>query len=247
VDALGSSGSIAAHRALVAMLKRGKQEPVLLKVAAIALSRTQRPSAASIEGLSALLDAPGLATQATYGLGTTIRRLREGHQEERAAPLVKLLVERLNTTTDPVQQVTLLRAIANSGHPAAFPSVAPLLSVSNPEIRAAALEALQLMAHPEVDAILARAATEDPAQNVRAAATRAARLRRPLPALREPITRTARSDANPHVRLSALHTLTTWLSIDPTLEPVIRDIATHEREQPIRVAATNALTRLTSQ
>src|SRR5262249_26568698 len=77
LDALGSSGSVEAQRALADITRRRQLDPVAVRVAAIALSRTPRPSQVSIDGLIGLLDVPGLRIQALYGLGTAARRLRE--------------------------------------------------------------------------------------------------------------------------------------------------------------------------
>ena len=95
IDALGSSGTVEAHRALVAILKARKLDPVRLKVAAIALSRTQHPTRESVEGLQALLDVPGLRIQAMYGLGTSIRQLRAAGEEAEAERLLPIIVDRL--------------------------------------------------------------------------------------------------------------------------------------------------------
>jgi hypothetical protein len=241
IDALGSSGLVEAHRALVAMLKARKLDRVRLKVAAIALSRTQRPTRESIEGLRAALDVPGLRIQAMYGIGTSIRHLREAGDEAQAERLLAIIVDRLRRSRDPVETVTALRAIANSGHEKAFSAVEPWFASDNGGIRSSAMEALQLMKHPRVDAVLAEHIGGDTFIDARVGALRAAHLRPSSPALEQAAIRCAQTDKAPSVRLGAVRALEGWLPARPSLLPILQAIAEHETHEAVRAQARNAV------
>ena len=241
IDALGSSGLPQAHRALVGILKARKVDAVRLKVAAIALSRTQRPSRDSVEGLQALLDVPGLRIQALYGIGTAVRQLRAAGDAAQADRLLPIILDRLRDSRGPVETVTALRAIANSGHEKAFSAVEPLFASDNSDIRSSAMEALQLMNHPRVDAVLAEHIAGDQYIDTRLAALRAAHLRSPSPALEQAAIKAAQRDEVPGVRLGAVRALEGWMPARPSLLPVLQAIADNEKHDGVRAQARNAV------
>ena len=240
IDALGSSGAPAGQKALADLLREQKLPGDQLRFAAIALSRTPRPTEAATAGLAALLDTRGLRVQAMYGLGTAVRRLREAGDERRAKQTLDIILGRLRNAKGS-ELVTALRAIANSGHEDAFPLVEPHLKADDDEVRAAAVESLQLIKLDRADAEIARALVDDKSHRVRLAAGRAARLRQPTPALEAAVAKTARDDANPNVRLGALRVLTAWLHVQPSLRAVVEQIAEQETQQAIRAEARAAL------
>lgn len=241
IDALGAAGTPEAHRVLGRVLAANRLDPVRLKIAALALSRTQHPTAESIEGLRSLLDVPALRTQAMYGLGTSVRRLREAGDEPRAEQILQIILDRLQRTKDPLVIVTALRAIANSGHEKAFSAVERQLASADSEVRGAASEALQLMPDPRVDAKLAARIADDSVIEVRVAALRAARLRTPSPLIEKAVIQSARTDATPAVRLGAVRALERWMLARPSLRPVLEDIAAHETHDSVRAEARSAL------
>ena len=241
IDALGSSGTVEAHRALVGILKARKLDPVRLKVAAIALSRTQHPTRESVAGLQALLDVPGLRIQAMYGLGTSIRQLRAAGEEGEAERLLAIVVDRLRRSRDAVETVTALRAIANSGHEKAFPAVESFFASSDNTVRASALEALQLMNHPRADAVLAEHIAGDSVIDARLGALRAAHLRQPSPAVEQAAIKAAQTDAAPGVRLEAVRVLQGWMRARPSLRPILQAIADNETHEGVRAQARNAV------
>jgi len=241
LDALGSSSSPKGHKALASLIRGGKLNPTQRKVAAIALSRTPRPSAESVKALRGLLSSPDLHAQALLGMGTSCRRLREAGDEQRALALLDVIIDRLQRTSDVTEQVILLRAIANAGMDQAYPVVEPLLSDKNDELRAAAVESLQLMERKEAERALVRSLTTDQTAEVRLAVTRAARLRKPSPTLEHSMVQTAHGDNNPHVRLGALRALVKWLRVRPELKAAIVEIAQRDKEETIQVEAKAAL------
>jgi hypothetical protein len=241
IDALGSSGVPEAHRALVGILRAHKLDAVKLKVAAIALSRTQHPTRESLDGLQAMLDVPGLRVQAMYGIGTSIRQLRAAGDEAQAERLLPIILDRLRRTHDVVETVTALRAIANSGHEKAFSAVEPFFASENSDVRAAAMEALQLMKHPRADAVLAEHIASDHFVEVRMAALRAVHLRPPSQTIEQAAIRSAQSDAAPGVRLGAVRALAGWLPLRPSLRPILQAIADAETHEGVRAEARGAV------
>ncbi|HYO93626.1 MAG TPA: HEAT repeat domain-containing protein [Polyangiaceae bacterium] len=234
LDALGSSGSADAQSALLKLIRERKLEPSAEKLATISLTRAVRPTADTLAGMVELLDVPRLKTQATYGLGTAVRRLREAGEEQRARAVLDIVLARLQKATSAIGQITALRAIANSGHEAAYPLVEPLLAASDDEVRAAAVESLQIMQLPAADRQLGRSLTSDSNQSVRLAAARAIRLRAMTPELESAALTTGRSDADPHVRLAAIRILASWAPDHPKLRTQLRELAAGEKEEAIR-------------
>jgi HEAT repeat protein len=241
IDALGASGSADAQAALVRLIQSDKLSPVLQKSATISLSRSDRPSKQSVAGLEALLEVPTLHVQAMYGLGTSVRHLREAGDEKLARRVLDLIIARLDNAKGTVEQVTALRAIANSGHDAAFPKLQPLLKSPNDEVRAAAVEALQVMNVPQAGGLLADSILHDQAVSVRLAGLRAALVHASSPGLTQAVVSAAHADPEPHVRLGALQLLIAWLPMQPKLRAEIERIEREDKEQDIRRAAAESL------
>lgn len=236
LDALGSASAAQGHETLGALLQEGVLDATGARVAAIALSRTPRPTAASIAVLKNLLADPKQGTQALLGLGTTVRRLGEQGDDAQASQLLALVVERLGSATDDATRVTALRAIANSANARAFDKVTPFFSNERPEIRVAAVEAVRLMQHPAVDARLA-SAMRDPRVDVRVAAVEAPRRRTPTDTLLAGVRAAAQSDGDAHVRLAAVNTLLEWLPAKPELRGLLAQIAKQDSVDDVKQAA----------
>jgi HEAT repeat protein len=245
LDALGASGHPEAQRALAGFLTSAKPaaaDEKQLRIAAIALSQTPSPTPEATATLVKLLDVKGLRIQALYGLGTHVNRLRAEGKAERAKEVLGIILGKLKVADDPVELVTALRGVANSGHEDAFPAVEPLLTSTDDEVRAAAVESLQEMRHPRADAIVARALSSDKASAVRRAAARAALLRTPTAELVAAAKATATSDKNPLIRLGALGVLRAYLPTVPELRSVIASVAESDKEEAIRREAAGILT-----
>lgn len=243
ISALGSAGSNEAHSALERIVRTKSLDAQWRRSAAISLSRTPTPSAQSTAVLESLLEDPTLGTQAAYGLGTSVRRLRELGDEDGAEKLMGLLLQRLNEASDPLAQVTLLRAIANSGHEAAFPAVQPFLVAKNDQVRASALEAVRLIKLPEAERALISALGGDPVKKVRLAAVQSLAVRARTANLEAAVTRAALNDAAPHVRLAAVELLGQWLEDAPSLRAPLQQVATTDAEEQIRKRAQSLLGR----
>jgi hypothetical protein len=242
IDALGSSGSPAAHAALHQLAVDKKLDATLRKVASIALSQTSRPTLESVKGLQSSLEDPVLGRQALYGLGTAVRKLIESGQLAQADQVMALVLERLAGAKTTIELVTALRAVANSGYDAALPKVQPHLGSANEEVRAAAVEALQLIHVPAAQQAIAELLAEDPTRLVREAACRAARHHTPAPALERAVVHAATLDKDGHVRLAAVRLLAQWLRERPSLRQTLTQVAASQKEEDsIRQEARKAL------
>lgn len=241
IDALGSSGDARAQKALYDLIKTGKLDPTLRKLAAISLSRAQHPTEATITALVELLSDRPLRIQAMYGLGTCIRRLREGGEEARAKRALDVVLGSLVTAGDNIAKITALRAVANSGHEAALPAVTPFLQVEDEEVRAAAVESLQIMQLPQIDALLARSLGSDKSSIVRLAAARAFLPRKHSAELEAAAASAALADTDGHVRLGALRALGGWLPAHPAIRQSISRVAASEKQESIRKEAESLL------
>ena len=242
MDALGASGSGEAQQALVDLIRGGKLDAKYQKAAAIALSRSEAPTKQGIEGLKAMLEIAGLRVQALYGLGTTVRHLREHGDEKGARRVLDFILARLAAAQSDAQKITALRAIANSGHEAALPALRPFLTSTNAQLRAAAVEALQVMNVPEAAPLIADSIAHDASPDVRQAALRAAFVHEPSALVSQSVVTAAHADAEPHVRLQALQLLIAWLPAEPRLRPDVERVASEDQQAEIRRAATDALT-----
>jgi hypothetical protein len=242
IDALGSSGDPRAQKALYDLIKTGKLDPTLRKLAAISLSRAQHPTEATITALVELLEDRPLRIQAMYGLGTCIRRLREEGEEKRAKRALDVVLGSLATAGDTIAKITALRAVANSGHEAALPAVTPYLQSEEEELRAAAVESLQIMELPQIDGVLARSLGSDRSSLVRLAAVRAFLPRKHSQELETAAGAAALADTDGHVRLGALRALGGWLAVRPAIRETIARAAAAEKQESIRKEAASLLT-----
>ena len=166
--------------------------------------------------------------------------LAEQGDEAQASQLLALVVERLESAGDDATRVTALRAIANSTNAKAFSKVVPFLSNERAEIRVAAIDALRLMQHPEVDARL-QSAMHDERVNVRIAAVEAASRRAPADPLRAAVLALAQTEREPHVRLAAVKTLVAWLPSKPELRAALAQIGKTDSVDDIKKEVNLAL------
>jgi hypothetical protein len=241
LDALSASGAPTAQRAMLALLPNKHLAAKPRRMLIISLSRAQKPTRETTDALVRLLSDSSSRTQAMYGLGTCIRRLRSDGEARRARQLLDVVLAKLDQADSTVARVTALRALANAGDELAFPKVEPLLGSEDEEVRAAAVESLQLVNLPQAVTALADALTKDPSREVRLAATRAMFAHEPSAPLVLATRTVAQKDQNAHVRLSAVRALGAWLTARPELRDVLTGIAETDSEQQIRDVAQSAL------
>jgi len=240
LDALSSAGSPQAQGALVSLMNDAKSKPGLQSAAAFSLTRTDNATAATVTALQGHIGAnDALRVHALFGLGTIARHLREAGEIARADAIVSTLVQALGQAASPTHKVEVLRGIANSGNAIAFSAVKPLLGDRTPKVHAAAIEAMRLMAHPEVDAILAQAATQ-PNQTVQGAALDAISVREPSPALQSALETASGATFTTSVRVKAVRIMGHWLPKRPELRKTLEQVAQTDAEA-VKKAAQTAL------
>jgi hypothetical protein len=241
LDALSTAGTPEAQKALVELMEDRKLSDGVRRAAAFSLARTEEATTATVLALTQHLGSTDpLRIHALYGLGTIARRLRDAKQSERAEAISATLVEQLRRGTTPDEQVHALRAIANSGHSAAFDAVQPLLTSDAVKVRAASIDALRLMDRPEVDGIIATRLTQDVA-GVQVAALDAIAVRTPNDTLTEALKTTARSAADSSIRIRAIRQMGQWQRQRPELKTTLRELESTDQPEAIRRAAGTAL------
>jgi hypothetical protein len=240
LDALSSAGSAQAQNALASLMNDVKLKPGLRGAAAFSLTRTDNATAATVTALEAHVgEGDVLRVHALFGLGTIARHLRDADESARAEAIVSTLVRTLGQATTAAYKVEVLRGIANSGNASAFSAVKPLLEDKTPKVHAAAIEAVRLMVHPEVDAILAQAVTQ-PNHTVQGSAIDAISVREPSPVLLSALETASGSTFTTAVRVKAVQIMGHWLAKRPELRKTLEQLAQADAEA-VRNAAKSAL------
>lgn len=209
---------------------------------ALSLVRVSKPSDQLIEGLIAWLPERQLGIYAIYGLGAMARAIR-AQRPAVAARIGRVLSERLLHEESSAMRIHLLRGVANSGDSAAFAAVAPLLTSEDDSTRGAAVEALRLMDHPEVDAVIAGRLLEERSHVALRAAINAAKTRTPSAALAAALSQVALQSDDSQARYRAVLLMSTWLAAEPALRQPLTTIAATDQAEDVRNAAKDALSR----
>lgn len=207
---------------------------------ALSLVRVSKPSNELIEGLIAWLPERQLGIYAIYGLGAMARAIRP-EQPAVAARIGRVLSERLLQEESSAMRIHLLRGVANSGDSAAFAAVAPLLTSDDDSTRGAAVEALRLMDHPEVDEVIAGRLLEERSHVALRAAINAAKTRSPSGALAAALSQVALQSDDSQARYRAVLLMSTWLAAEPALRQPLTTIAATDQAEDVRNAAKDAL------
>lgn len=241
LDAVASAGTGEAQQALVSVMDDSKLGKGVRRAAAYSLSRSERATAATVAALKAHLGWDDfLNVHALYGLGTISRRLVEAGEPKRADAIARELVAVLEGSKSPAQQVHALRAIANSGNPLAFTAVEPLLGSKVAKVRAAAVDGLRLMQHPDVDVIVAERLGSD-TDEVQLAALDAIAVRETSDLLARALEGAAASSHSAATRLKAVRLMRQLLGKRPEFRDALEQLAEAEANEQVRRAAMAAL------
>jgi hypothetical protein len=241
LDALSTAGTDTAQAALMSFVTDKKLDDALRGKAATSLIRTEHPSVATIDALIGLLNDPLLSNHALYGLGTASRRLREAGSVELSRRAFDAVLERLTAAKTGAEKVHVLRGIANSGEVAALPDVRRLLKDPNAGVHAAAIEALRLMQHDSVDALIVEALASSTETTTRSAALNAMQARVPSKVLSSGLSQFVRTTSDPYARLRAVELAAKWLRTSSELRAALEDRAEHDDRPKIRDVARAAL------
>lgn len=242
VDALSSSGSPAAHRALAELLTAKDIDPKLRQRALGGLALTPRPSPIAIQALKGELGRQPFSASALFGLGSYARFYGANGDSAQEKALGELLIERLKNTDDIVPRIVVtLQAIANSGYSGALTDVTQRLTDRRAPVRAAAIRAVQFMPGPQVDQLVANTIATDKETEVSVSALAAAKVRKPSDILVQALTNAARAAREPKVRYESVELLTQWSKERADVRDVIQRVATSDSEETIRKLAQSAL------
>jgi HEAT repeat protein len=241
VDALGSSGSEAAHKALTA-LSSSASDPKLRSRALLALVGTSSPSDAAIATLRSRLKDKPFDEPALYGLGTYARLLRDAGSLKQSDDIATLLRETLQRASSDIQHIEVaLGGIANCGCDQALPEVTAYLTDGTEGVRVQAVRALQAMRDPKVELLLATRMTTDASRNVRMTAIESARIRpEPSDLLARALSQAAISDSDAHVRYRAVELLIEWLPKRKDVRATLQTVAQNDSEPQVRARAKAA-------
>jgi Lipoprotein amino terminal region len=240
-DALSSAGTPEAQQALVALSNDAKLELRVRRTAAFSLTRTDPATPDTVRSLEAHVGSVDpLRVYALFGLGTIARRLRDRGLTERSEAIVSGLEQDLKQAATPPERVEVLRAIANSGAASAFNEIKPYLQATEVPVQAAAVDALRLMARPEVDGIIAAMLAHSDT-TLQGAALNALSVREPSVVLVAALTEVAKSATNPALRIRAVRVMGRWLPQRPELRSNLEALAQSDSLDQIRDEARKAL------
>jgi HEAT repeat protein len=184
LGALSAASTPESVHALAGIAEDGALSGPVRVDAITALGMASTPTEEGVRALRKLSrDAdPELADTAMLGLGSAALFL-DGVNPRDAEALVHELASAYASTSNPEQQVQLLRALGNTRSSGALPILQSALSSGLPEVRAAAVEALRNMPAPRADQLLASVLLQDPIAEVRQIAVFASSFRPLLPLL----------------------------------------------------------------
>jgi hypothetical protein len=242
IDALGSSGSPAAHKALAELLTAKGADPKLSLRALGALSRSPVPSPIAVRALEDELVRDPWSTSALFGLGSYARYYRDNGDAAQETAIARVLLARLKQANDhPSRLVLGLQALANAGHRGALDTIGHHMLDRRPPVRAAAMRALQFMPGEDIDGLLANTITSDASEEVVVAALTSASAREPTDVLVRALTNTAEAASEPKARYRSIELLGHWIKTRPEVRPVIERVATNDAEEKIRTLAQSVL------
>jgi hypothetical protein len=246
MDAMSSSQTAIGQQALLELVEDKSLPATLREAAAGNLIRLEQPTRDTVAGLTQLLGDPLLDTYAAYGLGTFARTLRKAGDAERADQICELLIQRLGEVKSQSDKTTVLRGIANSAYVGAIETVRPYLTGENAFLRAAAVEALRLMDHPEIDGMIAERMRTDKELVARNAALDAARPRPASTVLIAAVQDVAVKAPDAQGRMDAVRLLARWLpQKTAAIKPALEQIAASDKEPKVREQARRALDQRT--
>ncbi|WP_224247169.1 HEAT repeat domain-containing protein [Hyalangium gracile] len=200
---LGALSSASTPEAVQALSSIVRDESLAGPVRMDATSALGMASTPTDEGVAALRELshdanPELADTATLGLGSASMMMNDSRPRD-AESLVHELDSAYRSSSSPEQQALMLRALGNTRHPSALPTLQSALSSTSPEVRTAAVEALRNMPAPSADQLLASVLLQDPTAEVRQTAVFASSFR-PLAPLLPVLSQALRMDSSDLVR-----------------------------------------------
>lgn len=150
------------------------------------------------------------------------------------------LVAALEHARGDADQIKLLIALGNSGHPAVLSLARARLGHPSDRVRAAALQALRRVDDSAADRLLAEA-LGDPSPDVRRSALDALRERSPTAPAVHAVSVALLQESAPGVRAEALNLALRWARQGPGLLEALRHVSQHDPITSLRQAASGGL------
>jgi hypothetical protein len=241
LHALAASGAEPAQSALLSLLSDERVTGELRRDVASGLIRVALPTEKTVHTLVEMLDDADLHVHAAYGLGTMARKLRERGEVVRADRISDVLVKRMLSAEDVDEKAILLRGIANAGDTRALNAVRPFLSSEVATIRLAAVQALRLMAHPDVDHLLSERLEKEERADVKQTVFDTISVRPASDVLVNALQHAALTDKESARRLQAVRILGRWIPRFDQLKAFLGQVAVKDAEAKVREAAQQAI------
>ncbi|MDP6958019.1 MAG: HEAT repeat domain-containing protein, partial [Planctomycetota bacterium] len=242
-SALGNAGTPAAQKVLVETIGDGKINLQVRTSALISFAPPMTPSPEAEEAMKGMVDPSdkdNLGTNSLFILGVMANRLGTT-DPGRAAELVHHILDQEEAFKEADQTHFFLGALENSGHPAAYDKIVPYLDHSDTQTRVDAVSALGRMPQPEATTHLVQA-MGDQSPEVRVAAILAASNRSSGSELKAGVKNALLSDPSKEVRQEALNYFAGSLESDPSVAPLLQQVASSDPDPEIQQAAREALT-----
>jgi HEAT repeat protein len=215
-DTLGSAGTPEAQAALRKLIDMSRFSEQDRLTQLIDLSLADTPTPETVHFLEQRKDDREQHAQVRFSLGTAAFRLRDSAPRE-AAAIIDVLRAGLQQANSLSSRIEYLRALGNSGNPAALDTLLEHVHATVPGVRSAALDALRFIANDRADAALIDAMRDDPSGIVRVSAVRSASWRPAHEPLLAALLRSAAEDPDADVRQGALASVARMSSREPEL------------------------------
>jgi hypothetical protein len=240
IGALGHAGSAEAADALTGLLEQARDAAYARTVLG-ALGNASQASVETVETMSARFDDRQVGGYARLMVGALARSSRDDAPAASDAAVDRLLAA-LETETNMLIIADTLRALGNSGHPKAVEAAERYVGNSSAILRAAAAQAVRLIASAEADGILSRL-LPDAQVSVRVSALNAC-LDRVGGALLGPLVESlAKLDDDPNVRREAIRVLVAWRDSLPTARAALVWVSQNDANEKLRAIAVEGLNR----
>lgn len=245
LSALGEAGTPQAQAAL-SELGRDVDASRDTRVGALHhLGLVTEPTAATFDDLGeiALHDADvELREAATLALGGAAQKAASASNPPReSADAIRGLAQTALSGATPRDRTMALAALSNAGSPDALDTIRVCLSDPDPQIRAAAIDALRQIPDPRADSWLAEFLLHDSAPTVRVMAARTARARPYQPGLGEACWTALRVDPEASVRLAVVGLVAAKLQDEPALRALLEWVVANEQAETVKATAQETL------
>jgi lipoprotein len=240
VSALGHAGSADATSALTELLGQAGDAATAATVLR-ALGNAREAGSTTVNAMAARFGDENVGGLARLMVGA----LANGHRESAPATseeAVAQLLAALDRDKDTLHLADTLRALGNTGHPAAVAAAERFVNSVVPMLRAAAAQAVRLVPGAEAESVLSRLLT-DQEVTVRTSALNACLDRNGSSLLASQVESLGKLDGVPAVRREAIRVLVTWQTSIPSARTALFWISVNDENEKLRAVAAEGLNR----